>query len=133
MPANFPAIGATMSSYSSHQYHADSADTKPRKAEKPRWKKVLKYSILTMSSGWFMQTQPVGWGRVHDDFGGWSGIWSLIFPAKLRGEDTGHVNILVAGNSADDPGHNGANLTDSIMLLSINTHYFAAALMFSLA
>ena len=30
------------------------------------------------------------------------------------------LNILLAGNSSDDPGHNGANLTDSIMVVSID-------------
>lgn len=40
--------------------------------------------------------------------------------APLKNEN-GRVNVLVAGNSADDPGHNGANLTDSIMILSIDT------------
>lgn len=47
-------------------------------------------------------------------------IFSVLTTTKLRGEDTGRVNILLAGNSADDPGHNGANLTDSIMLISVN-------------
>ena len=32
----------------------------------------------------------------------------------------GRTNILLVGYSADDPGHNGANLTDSIMLISID-------------
>lgn len=35
--------------------------------------------------------------------------------------DNGRVNILVAGNSADDEGHGGAKLTDSIMVLSMDT------------
>lgn len=41
-------------------------------------------------------------------------------PVPLKSQD-GRVNILVAGNSADDTGHNGADLTDSIMVLSLNT------------
>jgi LCP family protein required for cell wall assembly len=52
---------------------------------------------------------------------GWDGFVSLLTTRKLEGENEGRVNILLAGNSADDPGHEGANLTDSIMLLSINT------------
>ena len=47
-------------------------------------------------------------------------ILSVFKPVALRNQD-GRVNILVAGNSADDAGHNGANLTDSIMVLSVNT------------
>lgn len=48
-------------------------------------------------------------------------LFGLLQNEQLKGEDTGRVNILVAGNSADDPGHSGADLTDSIMLVSIDT------------
>jgi LCP family protein required for cell wall assembly len=44
----------------------------------------------------------------------------LLKSEPLNGEDTGQVNILVAGNSTDDAGHGGAALTDSIMVASIN-------------
>lgn len=47
-------------------------------------------------------------------------ILSVFRPVDLK-NDNGRVNILVAGNSVDDSGHNGAQLTDSIMVLSINT------------
>jgi len=65
----------------------------------------------------------VGWKFVDNaaHIFGWRGLFSLFWPTHLKGEDTGRVNILLAGNSADDPGHQGANLTDSIMLVSINT------------
>lgn len=47
-------------------------------------------------------------------------LTDLLTPQALNGEDTGRVNILIAGNSADDPGHGGAELTDSIMVASID-------------
>lgn len=47
-------------------------------------------------------------------------LLSVFRPAHLD-NDNGRVNILVAGNSADDVGHNGGDLTDSIMVLSIDT------------
>ena len=47
-------------------------------------------------------------------------LLGIFHPVALKNQD-GRVNILVAANSADDAGHNGANLTDSIMVLSINT------------
>ena len=40
----------------------------------------------------------------------------------------GRVNILLAGDSVDDPNHGGAQLTDSILLLSINTKNHSAFL-----
>ena len=49
------------------------------------------------------------------------GLFSVLGSTKLKGEDVGRVNILVAGNSADDVGHNGGKLTDSIMILSLDT------------
>ncbi len=52
---------------------------------------------------------------------GWGGITDIFRTEKLRGEDEGRVTFLLAGNSADDPGHGGAELTDSIMLVSMNT------------
>jgi LCP family protein required for cell wall assembly len=47
-------------------------------------------------------------------------LFGAFTPAHLKNQD-GRVNILVAGNSADDAGHDGATLTDSIMVLSVNT------------
>lgn len=47
-------------------------------------------------------------------------IFSLLNSGDLQTDAGGRVNIVVAGYSADDPGHSGADLTDSIMLLSLN-------------
>ena len=47
-------------------------------------------------------------------------LLSAFQTVHLKNQD-GRVNILVAGNSADDAGHNGGTLTDSIMVLSVNT------------
>ncbi len=47
-------------------------------------------------------------------------LFSVLTTTKLKGEDTGRVTVLLAGNSADDPGHDGANLTDSIMVVSLD-------------
>lgn len=57
------------------------------------------------------------------------GLFSVLSSTKLKGEDVGRVNILVAGNSADDIGHNGGNLTDSIMILSLDTKNKTAYMM----
>lgn len=47
-------------------------------------------------------------------------VADLLTPEALNGESTGVANILIAGNSADDAGHSGAELTDSIMVVSYN-------------
>ena len=56
------------------------------------------------------------------------GIFGLFSTSKLNGEDQGRVNIVLAGDSADDPDHGGADLTDSIMVASIDTANNTAAL-----
>jgi len=55
-------------------------------------------------------------------------LLSVFHPVPLQNQD-GRVNILVAGNSADDVGHNGADLTDSIMVLSVDTKNNTALLL----
>lgn len=56
-------------------------------------------------------------------------LLSAFQPVPLKGQDTGRVNVLLAGNSVDDPNHGGASLTDSIMILSLNTRDHSAFLL----
>lgn len=44
----------------------------------------------------------------------------VFVPAPLSNEGTGIVNVLIAGNSYDDPEHAGSTLTDSLMVASVN-------------
>ena len=134
---SFPDVGMTLSSYRS-----EAAAGVPRRplpgaavAKTGRFKRMLhkitlKRTVITLAiivlliGGW------LGFKFIynaHKLFGG--NIFSILSTTKLRGEDTGHVNILLAGNSADDPGHNGANLTDSIMIMSIDTKHNTAFLL----
>ena len=46
-------------------------------------------------------------------------LFGLITSNSLTTDQSGRVNILLVGYSVDDPGHPGADLTDSIMLLSL--------------
>lgn len=99
--------------------------TRPLEESKKRdWKKIFKRVGITLgvlvllSGGW------VGWKFVSNSakIFGWGNLFGLFQQTKLKGEDEGRVNILLAGNSADDPGHGGGDLTDSIMIMSINTN-----------
>lgn len=97
--------------------------SRPRAKTKKPGKKLLTKGriifvcmlILVLAGGW-MATKVLS--NVSKVFHG--SVFSVLTTTKLKGEDDGRVNILVAGNSADDPGHNGAQLTDSIMLVSID-------------
>jgi LCP family protein required for cell wall assembly len=122
----FPSLGMALPSYSSTQ--AGAAQYKPPAPKKVgRLKRIfkgitLKRSVISLVIIVLLVVGFVGGKFVynaHKLFGG--NIFSVLSTSKLKGEDSGRVNILLAGNSSDDPGHNGADLTDSIMLVSIDT------------
>jgi polyisoprenyl-teichoic acid--peptidoglycan teichoic acid transferase len=58
-----------------------------------------------------------------------SDVTAAFNDTPLKGESSGRVNILLAGDSSDDPNHGGAQLTDSILLLSIDTKDHTAFLL----
>ncbi len=46
-------------------------------------------------------------------------LFSALVPSSAAGAERGRTNILIVGYSADDPGHAGAKLTDSLMIVSL--------------
>jgi len=94
-----------------------------RVSKHPRLKKIAMRTatvlavLVVLCVGW------LGWkifrntGKV---FGSGSNLLGFLSAAPLKCEGSGRCNIILAGNSADDPGHDGANLTDSIMIVSID-------------
>lgn len=124
--SRFPAVGMTLPTY---QYDPRDRHKRLNKTivKRTRWQRfrqkiTLKRTaivcalLILLVGGW------VGGKFIYNAqklFGG--NILSVLNPTKLKGEDEGRVNILLAGNSADDPGHNGAQLTDSIMVMSVDT------------
>jgi LCP family protein required for cell wall assembly len=114
------------------------SDTKfefnPNPLSKRRWKKrIIRSSLsfvmlLVLVGGW------VGFQLLHNVnkvFHGSivSDVKALSSQTVLNGESTGRVNILLAGDSADQIGHGGADLTDSILILSIDTTNHTAFLL----
>lgn len=125
--ANFPGVGMTLPSY---QYdpkdkgRRGGAQTVVKRSRWQRFKQgitlkrsVIVLTILVLLIGGFVAGKFLY--NAHKIFGG--SIFGIFSSTKLKGEDEGRVNILLAGNSSDDAGHNGAQLTDSIMLISIDT------------
>ena len=47
-------------------------------------------------------------------------IFDIIQSQPLKQDANGRSNILILGTSEDDPGHEAGNLTDSIMILSVD-------------
>ena len=115
--------------------YVSGAEKKPEKVKPPRnVKKIVKRTALVLlvmlvASGAFFSAKIIG--ELDKVFHGnlLSDIEALFHPVKLKGESSGRVNILLAGDSSDDPGHSGAQLTDSILLLSVNTRAQTAFLL----
>jgi LCP family protein required for cell wall assembly len=110
-----PAYGATQPAARLRPAARAVAPKKPRKFTKKRIIIVL-VVIVALLGFWLGGKFLYNVARIFK-----GSIFSALTTTKLKGENTGRVNILLAGNSADDPGHQGANLTDSIMVLSIDT------------
>ncbi|MGH7142360.1 MAG: LCP family protein [Candidatus Saccharimonadales bacterium] len=96
--------------------------------QKKRWSRkrkilssILVFVLLIVGFSSWYGGQIIG--NIDKVFHGniFSDAQALFSSTELKGESVGRVNILLAGDSADDPGHQGADLTDSIMVLSIDT------------
>ncbi len=117
----FPALGATLPAYGvplTSGRPADEALPHKRRSIKKWLKRILiSLLILVVLAGGYVAVKFLI--NASKTFGG--NLLGLVQNDKLDGEDQGRVNILLAGNSADDAGHAGGDLTDSIMLISLNT------------
>ena len=95
-----------------------------RKIKKPwsRRKKII-VSVLTilfllaLAIGGYM-----GWKALHATGQIFKGnVFKAVFSNQpLKTDSYGRSNILVFGTSEDDPGHPGGDLTDSIMIVSVD-------------
>jgi LCP family protein required for cell wall assembly len=121
----FPPLGTTLPAYSPQTYSRPAAGA-PTALYPPKkragWKKWLKRVFITLLVVGLLAGGYDGAKfliNASKSLGG--NLFGLIQNDKLNGEDTGRVNILLAGNSADDVGHSGGDLTDSIMIVSLDT------------
>lgn len=134
--AAFPTIGSTLPSYSAGQTSitnavvarpAAAADKVAAGRGQRNWRKIIKRSILCLIIIVLLAGGYVGVKFLMNTGKALNGnLFGLLQSTKLKGEDSGRVNILLAGNSADDPGHGGADLTDSIMIVSVDTVHHTA-------
>lgn len=126
--SQFPGIGMTLRSYRyDPRDQRKGANARPTVVKVSRFRRmrnrvtlkrtvVLTALLILIVGGWLGGKFAY---NAHKAFGG--SIFGVLSTTKLKGEDNGRVNILLAGNSADDVGHNGGQLTDSIMIMSIDT------------
>lgn len=95
------------------------------------WKKIIGRSFTTVIILVILGIGYVGWKFITNELKvfGWGGLWSLLDPAPLQSQG-GRVNILFAGDSVGrTDGGGGQQLTDSIMIASIDTENHTAFLL----
>jgi LCP family protein required for cell wall assembly len=91
-----------------------------------KWVAILIVLGLLGVGGW------VGWRALMAGGTIFKGnILGLVQSTPLKEDNEGRTNVLVLGTSEDDPGHGGAYLTDSMMIVSVNQTKKTAA-MFSI-
>lgn len=126
----FPPLGTTLPTYAppmSGVPGSPVAAARPLDAQTPpkkhtNWKKRIKRTFIVLlivgllAGGYIGGKVLINAGRSFD-----GNLFGLLQNDKLLGEDEGRVNVLLAGNSSDDPGHSGGDLTDSMMIVSMDT------------
>jgi anionic cell wall polymer biosynthesis LytR-Cps2A-Psr (LCP) family protein len=80
-----------------------------------KWAAILIVVAVLAVGGWLAYKTLSAGGNVFK-----GSLLGLVQNKPLKQDENGRSNILVLGTSEDDPGHQGANLTDSIMILSID-------------
>lgn len=89
-----------------------------------KWIFLTAVVLILAITGYFVAKTLLAGGRVFN-----GNVFDLLGEgAKLQQDANGRTNILVFGTSEDDPSHDGANLTDSIMMLSIDQKNKTAAM-----
>jgi len=87
-----------------------------------RWIVAAVLVLAVGVSAWVLTSAQRAVDAAMDGKGG--AAIDILVPRPLNGEETGRVNLLLVGNSFDDRGHEGAALTDSIIVASmdLSTH-----------
>jgi LCP family protein required for cell wall assembly len=86
------------------------------------WKKIVLLAFLIL----LLPFLVIGIWNLHNfstastKLFGSNNVVNLLFPTPLKDVGGGRTNILLVGNSRDNPGHGGADLTDSILVLSLD-------------
>ncbi len=120
-----PELQDTLNPYTSTSNQ--SRQKRSDKAKKPSGGRKRRFKTFAKVFGVLLLIAVLAFGfRFYRDVARITGnnnplsLLGVFNPADLKNEN-GRVNVLVAGNSADDLGHDGGALTDSLMILSIDT------------
>src|SRR5438105_482120 len=105
-----------------HSANGRPTPLEPLKAERSGWKKWLISLLLTLLGISLLIGiwDAVNISRASKSVFGSGNLFSLISESEAKSQNN-RINLLLVGYSVDDPGHPGASLTDSIILLSMST------------
>lgn len=115
-----------VTSYSPGHTQAHEPAEFPAEPKRRRWPKIIAlFFLLVMAvaisiAAFFAVWDAHNISHASQKLFGDGNVMTLLRGGDLPTDSNGRVNILIAGYSADDPGHSGANLTDSIILLSMD-------------
>jgi LCP family protein required for cell wall assembly len=88
---------------------------------------VVIVALVVLCVGWLgYKTIDAARHIIVHSGGGLSAIADVLHPSQLKGESSGRVNILILGIGGE--GHDGPNLSDTMMLWSIDTKTKAVAM-----
>lgn len=131
-------LGLTRDDVSESLKDIDTAPEKKGKRRKGlgkrpgRIRRTLKWASLLIVIGLIGVGGWLGWGAMRASNNIFKGnVLGLIQSTPLKEDATGRTSVLVLGTSEDDPGHGGAYLTDSMMVITANQKEKTAA-MFSI-
>lgn len=96
---------------------------KDRKAKKPKSKarRIIKWVMISLGIIIVGVLVYLGYTFIKNTtnmFGG--NVFDIFQSQELKKDANGRSNFLIVGTSEDDKGHDGGNLTDTIMVMSID-------------
>ena len=87
----------------------------PNKRKIFKWASIVIVLVMILVGAWLAYRTLIASGNIFK-----GNIFGLVQSAPLKEDDNGRSNILILGTSEDDPGHGGAYLTDSMMIVSVD-------------
>ncbi len=92
-------------------------------SKQPRWWLRIILAAVLIAAGFFIVL--FGWNlrnlsQASSELFGSSNVLGFVPPQQVQTDQAGRTNILLIGNAADQDTHGGADLTDTILLLSLS-------------
>jgi len=96
-------------------------DKNPNKKPQSKARRIIKTVLIFLLIGLLAGGGYLAFKAINASDSVFKGnIFDIVKHDPLKEDVNGRSNFLIVGTSEDDPGHQGANLTDTIMVVSIN-------------